>query len=70
MPENVLMGIRRGLGMALVLSISFFWCELSQSALDFWIPEHGSGQRTTSNLWVEKGQLRRWISGVKSAWRF
>lgn len=50
MPENVLMGIRRGLGLALVLSISFCWCELSHSTLDFWAPEHGSGQGATSNL--------------------
>lgn len=67
MPENVLMGIRRGLGLALVLSSSFCCCELSHSALDFWAPEHGSGQEATSNLWVDKGQLRRPISEVKSA---
>lgn len=62
MPENVLMGIRRGLSSALVLSISFCSCELSHSALDFSAPEHGSGQGATSNLWVDKGQLRRPIS--------
>lgn len=50
MPENVLMGMRRGLGLALVPSTSFWWCELSHNALDFWAPEHGSGQGTTSNL--------------------
>lgn len=50
MPENVLMGMRRGLGLVLVLPISFCWCELSQSALDLWTPEHGSGQGATSNL--------------------
>lgn len=70
MPENVLMGIRRGLGLALVLSSSFSCCELSHSALDFWTPEHGSGQGATSTLWVDKGQLRRLISEVKSAQGF
>lgn len=48
MPENVLMGMSRGLGVALVLSASCCWWELSQSALDFWTP--GSGQGATSNL--------------------
>lgn len=69
MPENVLMGIRRGLALALFLSISCWW-ELSPSTLDFWVPEHGSGQGATSNLWAERGQLRRPISGVRSAWAF
>lgn len=58
MPENVLMGIRRGLGVALVASISCCPCKLSHGALDFWAPEHGSGQGATSNLWVERDQLR------------
>lgn len=69
MPENVLMGIRRGLALALVLSISS-WCELSPSTLDFWAPEHGSGQGATSNLWAERRQLGRPISGVRSVWAF
>lgn len=53
MPENVLMGIRRGLALALFLSISCWW-ELSPSTLDFWVLEHGSGQGATSNLWGER----------------
>jgi hypothetical protein len=57
-PENVLMGIRRGLGLALVLSISFCPCELSHDVLDFWAPAHGSGQASTSNLWWARDQLR------------
>lgn len=64
MPENVLMGIRRGLALALVLSISCP-CELSHEALGFWALEHGSGQGATSNLRVERSQLRRpiWVVG-------
>ena len=60
------MGIRRGLGLALVPSTSCP-CEPSCDASDLWASEHGSGQGETSNLWVERGQLRRPISGVKSS---
>lgn len=60
------MGIRRGLGLALVLSTSG-WCEPSHGALDLCAPEHGSGQGATSNLWAERGQLGRPISTVRSA---
>lgn len=50
MPEKVLMGIRRGLGLAWVVSISFCPREVSHDALDFRAPELGSGQGVTSNL--------------------
>lgn len=49
MPENVLMGIRRGLGLATSFSISCPY-ELSPAILDFWAREHGSGQGPASNL--------------------
>lgn len=53
MPENVLMGIRRELGLAMFFSVSCP-CELSADVLDFWVREHGSGQGLTSNLqWGE-----------------
>lgn len=52
MPEKVLMGIRRGLGLAWVVSISFCPREVSHDALDFRAPELGSGQGVTSNLRV------------------
>ena len=53
MPENVLMGIRRELGLAMFLSVSCP-CELSADVLDFWVREHGSGQGPASNLhWGE-----------------
>lgn len=50
MPENVLMGMRRGLDVPWVAFISFCPCELSHDVLDFWVLEHGSGQGPTSNL--------------------
>lgn len=49
-PENVLMGIRRGLDVAWVVSISFCPYELRHDILDFWVLEHGSGHGPTSNL--------------------
>lgn len=53
MPEKVLMGIRRELGLAMFFSVSCL-CELSDDILDFWAREHGSGQGPTSNLqWGE-----------------
>lgn len=53
MPENVLMGIRRELGLAMFFSVSCP-CELRPAILDFWAREHGSGQGPASNLqWGE-----------------
>lgn len=53
MPENVLMGIRRGLSLAILFSVFCPW-ELRPAILDFWAREHGSGQGPASNLqWGE-----------------
>lgn len=53
MPENVLMGIRRELGLVMLFSVSCP-CELNADILDFWAREHGSGQGPASNLqWGE-----------------
>lgn len=52
-PENVLMGIRRGLDLAVFFSASCP-CGWNPAILDFWAREHGSGQGPASNLqWGE-----------------
>lgn len=69
MPENVLMGIRRELGLAMFFSVSCP-CELSADVLDFWVREHGSGQGLTSNLTTSLKVRRPSLSShsVSSLW--
>lgn len=68
-PENVLMGIRRGLDLAVLSSLSCP-CGWNPAILDFWDREHGSGQGPASNLTTSLKVRRLSLSShsVSSLW--